>query len=82
MSMIIGDRAGVACQHLPSGRSSSRPTRRSQGSVSAQYLAWLAECTRDRDELLRSWKAGRGGARQGRGGEYLQKVQGTYARLA
>ena len=82
MSMVIGDRRGVACQHLPSGRSSSRPTRQSQGSVRAQHLAWLAERTRDRDELIRSWKAGLGGARQGHGGEYLQKVQGAHASLA
>jgi hypothetical protein len=34
------------------------------------------------DELIRSWNAGLGGARKGRGGEYLQKVQGTYASLA
>ena len=82
MSMVISGRGGVSCQHLPSGRSSSRPARRSQCSVRAQHLAWLAERTRDRDELIRSWKAGLGGAPQGHGGEYLQKVQGAHASLA
>jgi hypothetical protein len=51
-----------------------------QGGRSA--LAWLAERTRDRNELIRSWKADFGGARKGRGGEYLQKVEGAYASLA
>jgi len=82
MSMVIGDRAGVACQHLSSVGSSSRPARQSQGSVRAQHLAWLAEHTRDRDELIRSWNAGRGGACQGRGGEDLQNVEGAHASLA
>ena len=82
MSMVIGDRRGVACEHLPSGRSSSRPTRPSQGSVRAQHLAWLAERTRDRDALIRSWKAGLGGAHQRRGSKDLQKVQGAHASLA
>jgi hypothetical protein len=82
MSMVIGGCGGVSCQQLPSVRSSSRPARRSQCSVRAQPLAWLGECTRDRDERIRSWNAGLGGARKGRGGEYLQRVQGAYARLA
>jgi hypothetical protein len=82
MSMVIGDRRGVACQQLPSGRSGSRPTRRSQCSVRAQHLAWLAECTPDRNALIRSWKANLSGVRKRRGSEDLQKVQGTYASLA
>lgn len=82
MSIVIGDRRGVACQQLPFGRSSSHPTRRSQCSARAQHLAWLAERSRHHDALIRSWKAHLSGVRKRRGSEYLQKAQGTYASLA
>jgi hypothetical protein len=49
--------------------------------VGMSHLAWLATRAKDRDEMIRAYNAGSGGAQKGRGGAYLQKVQRMYAAL-
>jgi soluble lytic murein transglycosylase-like protein len=49
--------------------------------VGMSHLAWLVTRAKDQDEMIRAYNAGLGGARKGRGGAYLQKVQRMYATL-